>query len=504
MPFFRSLPGSNAGCRIVIHAEASAQAGEFKEGLQSGNRGEKKAMICRVAHRVFRRFTAMAIFVSFAILPQAVFGVERLQFKPGFNLFSPQMDVQVGKESSTQLDKQLPLVNDVEVLQYLDGLGRRLASCAPNNHAEYTWQYKVVNSTDINAFALPGGYIYVNRGVIEAAENEAQLAGVLAHESGHVVMRHGTHMASQAVLAQAPLAILGGILGQSGSITAQLAEMGIGLGVNSLMLKNSRSAEAEADEVGTYILYQAGYDPHAMPQFFQIIERKYPQRTLQFFSDHPNPENRIKDVDAEIGKLGPPRSAKTDSPEFEAIKRRLAGMAPPPKAQGTPKASASQPPPPPSEHMLRYDGKVLVLSYPDNWQVQQSEDGVALFPPGGMVTGPEGDTAQAYGAAVSRSRPSGESWGLVDATQELVDSMRQSNPQLHVLQQTGMNLQGRSAVSTLLQNASPLAGERETDHLVTIRQGDYLLALIFVAPEKAFESYAPTFDKILQSLETSN
>jgi len=461
-------------------------------------------MICRVAHQVSRRCLVTAIFVSLAFLPQAVFGVERLEFKPGFNLFSLPMDVQVGKEGSTQLDKQLPLVNDAEVLQYLDGLGRRLASWAPNNHAEYAWQYKVVNSADINAFALPGGYIYVNRGAIEAAENEAQLAGVLAHESGHVVMRHGTHMASQAVLAQAPLAILGGILGQGGSITAQLAEMGIGFGINSIMLHNSRSAEAEADEVGTYILYQAGYDPRAMPQFFQIIEKKYPQRTLQFFSDHPNPENRIQDVDAEIGKLGPPRGAKADSPEFEAIKRRLAEMSPPPEAQGTPKASASQPPPPPSEHMLRYDGKVLVLSYPDNWQVQQSEDEVALFPPGGMVTGPEGETAQAYGAAVSRSRPSRQNWGLVDATQELVDSMRQSNPQLHILQQTGMNLQGRPAVSTLLQSVSPIDGQRETDHLVTIRQGDYLLALIFVAPEKAFESYAPTFDKILQSLETSN
>jgi hypothetical protein len=442
----------------------------------------------------------MAVFVSLAILPRAVYGVESLGFKPGFNLFSPQQDVQVGKEYAVQVDKQLPLINDPEVQQYINSLGKRLTSFAPNNHAEYAWQFKVVNSGDINAFALPGGFIYMNRGVIEAAENEAQLAGVMAHESGHVVMRHGTHMASQAL----PLELVMGVLGEGETLGGQLARAGIGFGINSIMLHNSRSAEAEADEVGAYILYQAGYDPRAMAQFFEVIQKKYPQRTVQFFSDHPNPENRIQDVNAEIGKLGPPRGAKTDSPEFEAIKRRLAGMPPPPQAQGTAKANASQPPPPPSEHMLRYDGKVLVLSYPDNWQVQQSEDGVALFPPGGIVTGSEGETAQAYGVALSRNRPSRENWGLVDATQELVDSMRQSNPQLHVLQQTGMNLQGRSAVSTLLLNVSPIEGQRETDHLVTIRQGDYLLALIFVAPEKAFESYAPTFDKILQSLETSN
>jgi Zn-dependent protease with chaperone function len=465
--------------------------------------GEKKVMICRRGSKRRKNFTAVVIFAWFATVPSVVLGVERLPLKPGFNLFSPQQDVQVGKESSAQVDKQMPLVNDPPVLQYVNSLGKKLASYAPHNNSEYAWQFKVVNSTEINAFALPGGFIYVNRGAIEAAEDEAQLAGVLAHESGHVVMRHGTHMASQAMLAEAPLAILGGLLGESGSITAQLAQIGIGLGVNSLLLKNSRSAESQADEVGTYILYQAGYDPRAMAQFFQIIEQKYPQRTLQFFSDHPNPENRIKAVDAEIARLGPPRGTKTDSPEFEASKRRLAAMPPPPKAQGVPRAGAHQPPPPPSEHMIRFDGKVFALSYPDNWQVQRSEDGVALFPPGGMVTGPEGETAQAYGAAVSRYRPRQENWGLVDATQELVESMRQSNPNLRVVQQTGLSLQGRSAVSTLLHNDSPIAGQRETDHLVTLRQGDYLLALIFIAPEGTFESYRPAFDKILESVELS-
>ena len=461
-------------------------------------------MVCRVGSKAREKPTAVVIFAWLAMAPGVMLGVERLQFKPGFNLFSPQQDVQVGKESSAQVDKQMRLLNDPEVLRYVNSLGKTLASYAPNNTSDYAWQFKIVNSTEINAFALPGGFIYVNRGAIEAAENEAQLAGVMAHESGHVVMRHGTHMASQAMLAQAPLAILGGILGQSGSLTAQLAELGIGLGVNSLLLKNSRSAESEADEVGTYILYQAAYDPHAMAQFFQIIEKKYPQRTLQFFSDHPNPENRIKDVDAEIAKLGPPRGSKTASPEFEATKRRLAVLPPPPKALGVPKASTYQPPPPPSEHMIRFDGKVFALSYPDNWQVQQSEDGVALFPSGGMVTGPEGETAQAYGVAISHYRPQQGNWGLVDATQELAESMRQSNSTLRVVQQTGMSLQGRSAVSVLLQSASPIEGQRETDHLVTLRQGDYLLALIFIAPEGAFESYRPTFDKMLESIELTN
>jgi len=457
-------------------------------------------MSTRVAWQARTRLVA-AFLACLLLSPPVVLGVGKPDFKPGYNFFSIQEDVETGRENSAQVDKQLPLLNDAEALNYVNSLGKRLVAFAPNNHAEYVWQFRIVNSSEINAFALPGGYIYVNRGVFDAAENEAQLAGVIAHESGHVVMRHGTHIASQAVLAQGGLAILNAILGQSGSLTTQLTQLGLGLGVDSLLLKNSRTAETQADEVGTYILYQAGYDPRAMVPFFQIIAKKYPQRTLQFFSDHPNPENRIRDVDQEIAQLGPPHGGRTDDGEFDSAKQHLAALAPPPERKGTPKIDAkSHPPPLPSANLTHFDGKIFSLDYPDNWQLQRSEDSVALCPPGGMVTGAEGETAQAYGAAVSLYTPQQGNWGLVDATQEFVESMRQSNPQLHVLQQTGMNLRGNPAVSTLLQNDSPVEGQRETDHLVTVRRRESVLAFIFIAPAGAFESYAPTFDKILQSI----
>jgi len=453
-----------------------------------------------------RRILAFVLLLAgLALLPSLALATGPPDFKPGYNFYSPQEDVQVGKENSAQVDRQLPLLNDPEATKYLNSLGRRLVALAPNNHPEYAWQFRIVNSSEINAFALPGGYIYVNRGVFEAADNEAELAGVIAHESGHVVMRHGTHIASEAVLAQGGMAILTGILGQNSSMTSQLAQLGLGLGVDSLLLKNSRTAETQADEVGTYILYQAGFDPRAMVQFFQIIAKKYPQRTSQFFSDHPNPENRIKDVEAEIGGLGPSRGMKTDSAEFAAAKQQLAGLDPPPAQRGTPKIDArKQPPPPPSANLVHLDGKRFNLDYPDNWQVQHGEDTVLLYPAGGMVTGVEGETSQAYGASVSLYSPQQGNWGLVDATQELVDSMRQSNPQLHVLQQTGLNLRGNPALSTLLQNDSPIEGQRETDHLVTVRQGEGVLTFIFIAPSSAFESYAPTFDKILQSIDLAH
>ncbi len=265
--------------------------------------------------------------------PVLLYAVGELDFQPGFNLFSPVQDVEVGRNASAEVNKQVPLIRAARVVGYVNDLGKRLAAFAPNQSSgtQYAWTFRVVNSSDINAFALPGGFIYVNRGAIEASQDEAQIAGVLAHEEGHVVMRHGTHQASEMMLAQAPLSILMGLLGQSSSLLSQLAQVGLSFGVNSILLRNSRAAESQADEVGTYILYQAGYDPYGMAQFFQIIEQKYPQRTIQFFSDHPNPGNRIKAVDEEIPMLGPRKGWKKDSPEFETVKQILLQMPPAPK-----------------------------------------------------------------------------------------------------------------------------------------------------------------------------
>jgi len=288
--------------------------------------------------RIARQFTSRSLLgsavLAFIGLTTLAVAAE-LNLRPGFNLFTVDQDVQVGKENAAQVDKQLPILNDALATQYVNELGKQLSRFTPNNQPQYAWQFKVVNSPDINAFALPGGFIYVNRATLESAMEQAQLAGVIAHEEGHVILRHGTHQASETMLVQAPLAILGGFFGQSGSLMSKLAQYGIGFGVQSIMLRNSRSMEAQADSVGTYVLYQSGYDPHAMAQFFQIIEQKYPQQTIQFLSDHPNPGNRIKAVDEEIPELGPPKTWTTDSPRFQAVKKHLLSLpaAPKPKPQ---------------------------------------------------------------------------------------------------------------------------------------------------------------------------
>jgi Zn-dependent protease with chaperone function len=462
-------------------------------------------MKTRTRRRHGKNSTVLLVLALLVLVPGAGWAIERLSFRPGFNLFSPTQDVQVGRDAAKEADHKLPLLNDSQVTDYVNALGRRLSAYAPNNNSDYVWQFKVVNSPDINAFALPGGFIYVNRGAIEAAENEAQIAGVIAHEEGHVVMRHGTHRASEAMLAQAPLTILGDILGQASSLPARLAELGIGVGVNTLFLKNSRDAESQADEVGTYILYNAGYDPHAMARFFQIIEQKYPQQTIQFFSDHPNPANRIQKVDEEIPQLGDRRNWKTDSPEFGAIKSRLAQLSPAPKPKPVPQTSSSADPPPrPSDRMVKYEATGFAINYPDNWQIEKSEDNVALLPPGGAVTGPGGESNQAYGVSISRFQPQNRStqgWGLIDATNELVENIRQSNPNMRVLKQGPLKLSGQPALTTLLQNDSPIQGQKERDNLVTLRLADALLSVIFIAPEASVELYNSTFDAMLKSLE---
>ena len=248
----------------------------------------------------------------------------RTPLKPGWNLFTPEQDVQIGKQASARIGQQVLLLNDPRVDDYLDALGKKLASYAPGY--KYPYQYRCVNDENINAFALPGGFIYINRGVIEAADNEAQLAGVMAHETSHVALRHGTNQVSKAEAWRIPL----GLLGAAGGLMAQV---GAGFTLNSIVLKYSRDDETQADVLGTQILYDSGYDPRALAQFFEKIESESKGRQpAQFFSDHPNPGNRTERVDEEVEKLGGPEpNYRTDSDDFRSVKIYVMKLPKPPK-----------------------------------------------------------------------------------------------------------------------------------------------------------------------------
>jgi beta-barrel assembly-enhancing protease len=235
---------------------------------------------------------------------------ERTKLKPDFNIFSIAQDIELGQRISKQMEAQMEILRDARANTYLNALGQRLAMKA-SGHEQFRFQFKIIDDASINASGLPGGIVYVNRGTIEAAANEAQFAGVIAHEIAHVVLRHGTHQISHVYALQTPLSNIGAV--GSKTIDEVLSKIGGGFAASSIALRNPREAEGEADLLGTQIIYDAGYDPRAAVQFLEKIE------TSRFLGDHPNPTNRIAKVKKEIERLGPiSPNAIIDSPEFQA------------------------------------------------------------------------------------------------------------------------------------------------------------------------------------------
>jgi len=221
------------------------------------------------------------------------------------NLFSVSQDVQAGRQAAAQVERQMPILRDAQATSYVNAIVQRLADQARG--PEFPYQVKIVNSKDINAFALPGGYVYVNRGLIMAVRNEAELAGVLAHEIAHVAERHGTEQATKAYGAQAGVGLLAQLLAGRDRRLG-LPEQIIGsLGVNAAFMKFSRDAENEADRVGAEIMARAGYDPMAMASFFDLLQqqkRSNPNAVSKFFSSHPPPADRSARIRQHAAQLG--------------------------------------------------------------------------------------------------------------------------------------------------------------------------------------------------------
>lgn len=445
-----------------------------------------------------------ALLLAFTILLAPAVWAQRTKLKPGWNMFSPQQDVELGKQVSRDAERQIPLLNDAQVDAYVNALGRRMAAKAPGE--KYPYQFKVVNDRGINAFALPGGYIYINRGVIEAADNEAQLASVISHEISHVALRHGTNQASKAYAAQVPLAILGGALG-SNSVGAVLAQLGAGFAANSVLLKYSRDAERQADILGAQILYDNGLDPRAGSQFFEKIDAESKKgRPPQWLSSHPNPENRVELIGREVSLLGgPPRGYKSDSVEFRQIKQRVLSVPPPPKGGGASSAgnNGSGRPDLPSSRFSDFENRVLRIRYPDNWQYNGQASAVTFVPDRGIVDDGRGNAALAYGMIVNVFEPHGGRYGqatLEEATDQLIDELRYSNPSMRVTRShERIRLGIDRALSTYLSNASPVGG-REVDWLVTVMRPEGLVYFVCVAPEREYGDYDRTFEAMLDSV----
>ena len=238
----------------------------------------------------------------------------------GLDWYSLDKERALGREMSAEVEQSVELIRDPVITEYVNRVGQTLVQ---NSDAKVPFTIKVIDDDEINAFALPGGYFYVNSGLILAADNEAELAGVMAHEIAHVAARHATKNATRQEiwnLASIPLIFVGGPAGYA------IRQIG-GMLVPMSFLKFGRDAEREADFLGLEYQYAAGYDPAAFVQFFermQLGEKKKHSRLAKAFSTHPMNEDRIARAEKEIATVLPPRDEYVvTTSEFDAVKRRL-------------------------------------------------------------------------------------------------------------------------------------------------------------------------------------
>jgi len=240
----------------------------------------------------------------------------------GLNLYSLEREIALGKGAAQQVERISKMINDPVVVEYVNRVGQNLVR---NSDAKVPFTIKVIDSDQINAFAMPGGFFYVNSGLILHADEEAELAGVMAHEIAHVAARHGTRNATKAEIAQfasIPLILLG-----PGGWAGYGLYQGLNMAIPIGFLKFSRDNEREADYLGLQYMYKAGYDPNAFVSFFEKIEaeeRRHPGSIPKLFATHPPTPERVQKAQQEIATILPTRDEYiVTTSEFDVVKARL-------------------------------------------------------------------------------------------------------------------------------------------------------------------------------------
>jgi hypothetical protein len=452
----------------------------------------------------------------------------------------------LGLQAAAQVYQQMPVLPDTSPeTQYIRQLGKKLVATIPS---QYSWpfEFHVVAQKEINAFALPGGPMFVNIGTLTAAANEAELAGVMAHEMSHVYMQHSAKQASKAQTTGLLAGIAEAALGaKMGGAAGQLAEMGIQMGAQGLMLKYSRTDESQADAVGAIILYKAGYNPQALANFFQTLESQGGQTPPQWLSDHPNPGNREQAIEAEI-RNWPRENYASNSPAFQQVREHalgvkaytgeeiaqgaksgqwsavnkkngasfnLAGASAVGKSPSAPTPTSSPNAPAvslgsvlPSERMRTADLGPMKMEYPENWQVttpKQQGQFVTIAPQAGITANGVG-----YGVLLNGVSPrNGQRLSIDDVTRQLVQDMEQNDGLEPVGEARPIAVNGIEGRSVTLQSVSPFSAangqpQKERDWLVTVPQADgSVIFMIFVAPQSHFERFQPTYEAMLKSVQ---
>ena len=471
---------------------------------------------------MFKRQTLIAWLTLVALTLMPFSALAQTQIKYHSNKYSIQDDVKLGRQAAQEAESQFPLLRDSVVQNYVEDVGRRLVSSIPRQyqHPEFQYYFKVVNARDINAFALPGGPMYVNRGMIEAARSEGEMAGVMAHEISHVALRHGT---AQATKGQ-KYSILGGIAGIAGTILGgpgigQLAQAPFAI----YLLKFSREYETEADILGAQIMAQAGYDPRDLANMFRTIEQQGGGGG-GFLSDHPSPSDRYARINREAQALRVTGGMR-DSREFASVQERLRGFQRAPTMQEIARSgqrypvgeqtgnapAGNYPNNPPTgrvaypssryQSVSIFNGGVTV-SVPNNWRQINDSSSVWFVPEGGYGQY-NGQAIYTHGASFGVAQTSNRN--LQRGTQELINSFAQGNRNLRM---SGgyqrASLSGRNALVSTLTNVNQATGRQEIVRLITTQLRDgQLFYMIAVAPqnERGFDN---AFNQILRSVRIND
>src|SRR5687767_1601288 len=460
----------------------------------------------------------IAMIMAFAIFAMPVSVFSQTQIKLHSNKYKITDDVQLGRQAAQEVEQQMPILRDGDVTSYVSRVGERLAASVPSQfqHPGFDYYFRVVNARDINAFALPGGPMYVNRGMIEAARNEGEMAGVMAHEISHVALRHGTAQASKAQkygLLAGILGIGGAIIGGPAGAAAQIAGQGVGV----YFLKFSREYETEADILGAQIMARAGYDPMDLANMFQTIQQQGGGSSGGFMSSHPSPANRYARIQQEARLLrleNPVRNTQ----DFSRVQARLRSMGTAPtmaeiartgNRYPTGENTGNYPSQPPRGRVeypsTRYQtysefGGALRVGVPANWREIPSGDSVWFAPEGGYGTY-QGQSIFTHGVSFGVAQVQGRN--LQQSTREFINGLAQSNPNLRqtgALQRT--TFAGRNGFTTTLSNVNRVTGQSEVVTLITTQTRDgQLFYMIAVAPQNEYGTYQSAFRNILRTVQ---
>ena len=423
----------------------------------------------------------------------------------GLNFFSAKQDAEIGSESAKAAELSLPLIKEANITRYFAVIGQRVSRTAPASARPY--RFRIVNSKEVNSLGFPGGAIYVNRGLIDIASNDDEIAAMLAHEIAHVAARHGTAQLSRQLLMQSPLSIATGLPTMDG-LKEQLLRLGISLGIDAPFLRYSRDQELEASLTAVRLLADARFDPHALRSLLEKINEAQSGdggRLPAFMFNHPQPVTISPEIADQIDLLASPQRRARATAEFRAFRSALHKVAYPVLEEEAPPAIDAVP------NVFTHPQDYYRLNYPADWQVTRTgPNGGIIAPVAGIQSSRIGDDIT-HGVIFDLFDLSAANRPLTldEATNRLIVFLRQRN-QDPTNPDDSLRIVPGAAVPTLVSDEpglrnvmigkSQATGSFEVVWVVTRLYYQSLFYMVFVAPEDEFPMYQPIFEQMIRGV----